>query len=194
MVSRARERCRGLRPHEAGAGRPVLVEFVSANPTGPMHVGHVRGAVVGGAGAYLGLNYYDHAGDRITWTDTKQKAVGGGDWTRLVETFIVPTGCVRVDLALVLHGHGSAFFDRVQVEVGEAATQWAPREAAARPEHTGGVPRVAILKDDIPASGTPSAPETLAATLQGSYDCSFLTADEFDQWVVPEEMTRPSAG
>ena len=33
----------------AGAGRKVNVEFVSANPTGPMHVGHVRGAVVGDA-------------------------------------------------------------------------------------------------------------------------------------------------
>ena len=32
---------------EIGGGRPVNVEFVSANPTGPMHVGHGRGAVVG---------------------------------------------------------------------------------------------------------------------------------------------------
>jgi arginyl-tRNA synthetase len=34
---------------EAGGGRRVNVEFVSANPTGPMHVGHGRGAVVGDA-------------------------------------------------------------------------------------------------------------------------------------------------
>ncbi len=32
-----------------GAGQPVNVEFVSANPTGPMHVGHCRGAVFGDA-------------------------------------------------------------------------------------------------------------------------------------------------
>ena len=32
-----------------GNGAKVNVEFVSANPTGPMHVGHVRGAVVGDA-------------------------------------------------------------------------------------------------------------------------------------------------
>ncbi len=36
-----------------GAGQKVNVEFVSANPTGPMHVGHVRGAVVGDALANL---------------------------------------------------------------------------------------------------------------------------------------------
>ena len=30
-----------------GQGEPVNIEFVSANPTGPMHVGHTRGAVFG---------------------------------------------------------------------------------------------------------------------------------------------------
>jgi len=32
---------------EFGAGKSILVEFVSANPTGPLHVGHGRGAVYG---------------------------------------------------------------------------------------------------------------------------------------------------
>ena len=36
-----------------GAGTRVNVEYVSANPTGPMHVGHCRGAVVGDALANL---------------------------------------------------------------------------------------------------------------------------------------------
>ncbi len=36
-----------------GAGAKVNVEFVSANPTGPMHVGHTRGAVFGDALAGL---------------------------------------------------------------------------------------------------------------------------------------------
>src|SRR6202790_3849283 len=36
-----------------GAGAPVNVEYVSANPTGPMHVGHCRGAVFGDALANL---------------------------------------------------------------------------------------------------------------------------------------------
>ena len=36
-----------------GRGQKVNVEFVSANPTGPMHVGHVRGAVFGDALARL---------------------------------------------------------------------------------------------------------------------------------------------
>jgi arginyl-tRNA synthetase len=36
-----------------GQGKKVNVEFVSANPTGPMHVGHTRGAVFGDALARL---------------------------------------------------------------------------------------------------------------------------------------------
>ena len=36
-----------------GGGHPVNVEYVSANPTGPMHIGHARGAVVGDALAAL---------------------------------------------------------------------------------------------------------------------------------------------
>ena len=32
---------------EAGRGTPINVEYVSANPTGPLHIGHSRGAVVG---------------------------------------------------------------------------------------------------------------------------------------------------
>ena len=36
-----------------GQGRRINIEYVSANPTGPMHVGHARGAVVGDALAGL---------------------------------------------------------------------------------------------------------------------------------------------
>ncbi|MBK6414859.1 arginine--tRNA ligase [Sphingopyxis sp.] len=43
-----------------GQGRRVNVEYVSANPTGPMHVGHCRGAVVGDALAAL-LEYSGYA-------------------------------------------------------------------------------------------------------------------------------------
>ncbi|HEX2763862.1 MAG TPA: arginine--tRNA ligase [Allosphingosinicella sp.] len=45
----------------AGSGVRVNVEFVSANPTGPMHMGHCRGAVVGDALA----NLLEFAGHRV---------------------------------------------------------------------------------------------------------------------------------
>jgi arginyl-tRNA synthetase len=46
----------------AATGEPVNVEYVSANPTGPMHVGHCRGAVFGDALA----NLLDFAGQKVT--------------------------------------------------------------------------------------------------------------------------------
>ncbi len=57
-----------------GAGKKVQVEFVSANPTGPLHVGHGRGAAVGDSICRLleadGWNvtaefYYNDAGQQI---------------------------------------------------------------------------------------------------------------------------------
>jgi arginyl-tRNA synthetase len=47
---------------EMGEGRKVNVEYVSANPTGPMHMGHCRGAVVGDA---LG-SLLEWAGHQVT--------------------------------------------------------------------------------------------------------------------------------
>ena len=47
---------------DIGAGRPVNVEYVSANPTGPLHIGHARGTVVGDALA----NLLERVGYRVT--------------------------------------------------------------------------------------------------------------------------------
>ena len=47
---------------QMGTGHRVNVEYVSANPTGPMHMGHCRGAVVGDALA----NLLEHAGYEVT--------------------------------------------------------------------------------------------------------------------------------
>lgn len=58
----------------SGQGRPVQVEFVSANPTGPLHIGHGRGAAIGDTLCRLleaaGWNvtrefYYNDAGQQI---------------------------------------------------------------------------------------------------------------------------------
>ncbi|MCF6443537.1 arginine--tRNA ligase [Nereida sp. MMG025] len=52
----------GFGRSEMGAGRKVNVEYVSANPTGPLHVGHTRGAVFGDALAGL----LEYAGYDVT--------------------------------------------------------------------------------------------------------------------------------
>ncbi|MEC8946988.1 MAG: arginine--tRNA ligase, partial [Actinomycetota bacterium] len=48
----------GWARHDDGAGTRVIVEFVSANPTGPLHAGHGRGACYGDSVARL----YDRCG------------------------------------------------------------------------------------------------------------------------------------
>ncbi|MEM9783855.1 MAG: arginine--tRNA ligase [Pseudomonadota bacterium] len=55
---------------DVGQGRRVNVEFVSANPTGPLHVGHTRGAVFGDALARL----LDFAG----WDVTREYYINDG--------------------------------------------------------------------------------------------------------------------
>ena len=59
---------------DAGAGRRIMVEFVSANPTGPLHVGHGRQAALGDVVSSLlewqGWKvtrefYYNDAGNQI---------------------------------------------------------------------------------------------------------------------------------
>ncbi len=59
---------------QRGAGQPTLIEFVSANPTGPLHVGHGRQAALGDALAALLQSqgyevtrefYYNDAGVQI---------------------------------------------------------------------------------------------------------------------------------
>ena len=75
----------------AGAGQPVVVEFVSANPTGPLHVGHGRQAALGDAIAALlewtGWRvsrefYYNDAGVQIEnlarSTQARMRELAGG--------------------------------------------------------------------------------------------------------------------
>lgn len=67
---------------DAGAGARVNIEFVSANPTGPLHVGHGRGAVIGDTLARL----LDHVGFSVT----REYYVNdvGGQITRLGESLL----------------------------------------------------------------------------------------------------------
>jgi arginyl-tRNA synthetase len=69
--------------HRAPTGRHVLVEFVSANPTGPLHVGHTMQAVLGDTICHLLATqghdvkrefYYNDAGVQIATLATSTKA------------------------------------------------------------------------------------------------------------------------
>lgn len=62
QVETVREAGMGFGKVDQGQGRKVMIEFVSVNPTGPVHVGHTRGAVLGSALA----NIMEAAGFNVT--------------------------------------------------------------------------------------------------------------------------------
>ncbi|MDC8449119.1 MAG: arginine--tRNA ligase [Nitrospira sp.] len=70
-----------------GGGRRVLVEYVSANPTGPLHVGHGRGAAVGHAVVRLfNAIGYDAVGEYYINDAGKQmKLLGASVYARYQE-------------------------------------------------------------------------------------------------------------
>jgi arginyl-tRNA synthetase len=72
-----------------GNGERVLIEFVSANPTGPLHVGHGRGAVVGDAIARLmAAGGYDVTREYYVNDAGKQiDTLGRSVLARLLQTF-----------------------------------------------------------------------------------------------------------
>jgi len=72
---------------DIGGGKRVLVEFVSANPTGPLHVGHGRGAAYGDTLArVLRANGYDVASEYYLNDAGRQMDVlTASVWLRYVE-------------------------------------------------------------------------------------------------------------
>ena len=71
----------------AGHGQPVQVEFVSANPTGPLHVGHGRGAVLGDAIANLlrEIGYGIQREYYINDAGSQMRLLGESVWARHME-------------------------------------------------------------------------------------------------------------
>ena len=72
---------------DAGQGTKVLIEFVSANPTGPLHVGHGRGAAVGDALArILKKSGYDLSAEYyINDVGNQMNFLGRSTWLRYRE-------------------------------------------------------------------------------------------------------------
>ena len=87
VLSEIEEQGHAYGTSDLGKGRRVLVEFVSANPTGPLHVGHGRGAAVGQAIAHL-LTATGHevvSEYYINDAGRQMKLLGGSVWARYQE-------------------------------------------------------------------------------------------------------------
>lgn len=156
------------RAEVGGRGR-VLIEFVSANPTGPMHIGHGRGAVVGDVLARLfeasGYNvereyYVNDAGGQI-------RTLARSIWIRLRqlcgEKVELPEGCYPGDY------------------VAEIAAAWRAKhgDAMARaPEETA----LALLG--------PFGVTAMLAQIRGDLD---RLAIRFDRWFSEADLVASGA-
>ena len=110
-----------------GAGLKVNVEFVSANPTGPLHVGHGRGAALGDAIASL-LEWTGHAVTREFYVNDAGVQIDKAAqslWARIRQEVgyqaDVPEGgyhgeYVKENARMVLKREGRAFADLQEEE------------------------------------------------------------------------------
>ncbi|AWZ21859.1 Arginine--tRNA ligase [Roseovarius sp. EC-HK134] len=135
-----------------GAGKRVNVEYVSANPTGPLHVGHTRGAVFGDALARL----LDYVGYEVT------------------REYYINDGGAQVDVLarsvylryLEAHGQAVAFADGTYpgdylIEVGEALKVQVGDAYVGQPEEVWLEPirdfatdkMMALIREDLAALG-----------------------------------------
>lgn len=113
-----------------GRGAKVNVEYVSANPTGPMHVGHCRGAVVGDALANLiAFAGYDvtkeyYINDAGAQVDVLARSAYLRYREALGETIEIPEGLYPGDYLKPVGADLAARFGRSLLDHGEA--HWLP--------------------------------------------------------------------
>ncbi len=109
-VGRILERGADYGGSRVGAGHSVLVEFVSANPTGPLHVGHGRHAAYGATVA----NLLQAVGYRVTReyyindAGRQMEILAASTWLRYLEicgeSFTFPANGYRGDYILAIAG------------------------------------------------------------------------------------------
>lgn len=112
---------------DLGRGRRVLVEYVSANPTGPLHVGHGRGAAVGQAVArLLGAVGYDVAGEYyVNDAGRQMKLLGASVYARYQELSGKPVEFPEDGY----HGvYITAVAEQIKKQLGDTAKDQAPAE------------------------------------------------------------------
>jgi arginyl-tRNA synthetase len=113
---------------QAGAGRRVLVEFVSANPTGPLHVAHGRGAALGDGIAAL-LEWTGHEVAREFYVND-----AGLQIDRLAESLEARWLQLRGEPANIPEGgyHGEYLVDLARLVEAERGRELADLDVAAR--------------------------------------------------------------
>jgi len=86
------EKKAGYGRFDLGQGKRVQVEFVSANPTGPLHIGHGRGAAVGDCVARIlgAMGYSVQTEYYVNDAGRQMRLLGESIWVRVLELCEAP--------------------------------------------------------------------------------------------------------
>ncbi|MCM2284898.1 MAG: arginine--tRNA ligase [Desulfobacula sp.] len=123
---------------DIGKNEKVQVEFVSSNPTGPLHVGHGRGAAVGDSvGNILAFAGFDVQKEYYINDSGRQiRTLGTSVWLRLLQkagkAVDFPEDCYQGDYikdiaGLVLEKEGEAFVHKDEKEAVEVCAKFAAK-------------------------------------------------------------------
>jgi len=178
---------------DVGAGQRVNVEYVSANPTGPLHVGHTRGAVVGDAlASLLAFAGYDvtreyYINDGGAQVDTLARSVylryleAHGQEVAFAEgtypgDYLVPLGAELKDL------HGDAF-------VGQPESVWLDEVRAFAIERM-----MEMIRGDLAALGVTMDRYFSEKSLYGTGRIEAALASLRDKGLIYEGVLEPPKG
>ena len=137
---------------DLGQRRRVLVEYVSANPTGPLHVGHGRGAAVGQAVASLleAVGYDVVSEYYINDAGRQMKLLGASVYARYQEL----SGRAVAFPGDGYHGtYITAVAERIKQQLGDAAGEPAPDDLEARCRALAYQELLGLIRDDLQSFG-----------------------------------------
>lgn len=109
-------------PGEAAVGWPCVVQGFAVQSGQHVEIrAQAKAAQTsGGYGAYLALEHLDRTGARISWVQSEAVPADATEWVPLRLRSIIPAGITRANVALLLNGHGEAWFRQFALECSEA--------------------------------------------------------------------------
>ena len=156
---------------DLGQGQKMMVEYVSVNPTGPVHVGHARGAVLGSALA----NILSAAGYRVTQeyyvndAGTQMQAFYGSVYARYLQS-------LGQEAAMPANGYAGEYIADLAEEIAESeGTRFIGMDEAQALREMGDIARekmIDLIRNDLTQIGVGFDNWFSERTLfdQGDYD------------------------
>jgi len=133
---------------DLGQGQQMMVEYVSVNPTGPVHVGHARGAVLGSALA----NVLSAAGYRVTQeyyvndAGSQMQAFYGSVYARYLQS-------LGQEAEMPANGYAGEYITELAEEIAESeGTRFIAMDEAQALREMGDIARekmISLIRDDL---------------------------------------------